>query len=220
MKAGILPRRLHADLGSVEARSLPRNAALVARKPGFKDYEAIISRVYGHHGIELLSSEERELLEDEINATYRHVMRLKGPKVARSIRQDFSDKPWQVDLVWVPGKVINKLGAENARDAMKMLVGATEPSEALAEQEKTGIMTVRGEAMRAFRDKEIKVSPTKAANVVHGPDKSTIKVAGWFTGFPADLFILSSRKGRAAARAKYRQLVSQTYQKERKPRKG
>jgi len=200
LKASILPRRLQADIGSTQARLLPENVALVARKPGHSEYAPIIESVYGHHGITVLSSEERTLLEDEINATYKHVMRLKGSKVADAIRKDFANKMWQIDLVSVPDGTISRLKAKNARSAMKQLVGSTEPSEALKEQERTGIKTIRGEAMRAFRDGEISSEPTKAANVVHGPDPSAVKIANWITGFPLDLFILSSHRGRRTAR--------------------
>lgn len=205
-----LSRKFHVVAGKAKAAFLPPGVALVVHKPGHAAYTGVISKVYSTHGVTSVHSRDRPFTKRKVKAAYHQVFTTK-PDLEPEVMKTFSshglfDRNINVELVHVPNATVRRLGAKNARHAMKMLAGNRDPAKAKAIDESSGVITIRGEAQRQHDAGIVKKKPDLTSNVVHVPDHELSVQDGWPTGFEPDLHVFVSAGDIIRARSNVRKL--------------
>jgi len=208
-----LRRKFHVAAGKAKAAFLPKSVALVVHKPRYPAYAGVVNKVYMWHGIVPVHSRKRRFTKGKVRETYDPLFRAK-PDVKGQVMDTFSshgllDRNIKVELVHVPMDTVRRLGAKNARHAMKLIAGETDPKKARKADEDTGVMTLRGEAERQHSAGMISQSPDIMSNVVHVPDHEISVQDGWPTGFEPDLHLFVTARDILGARANIRRLKRQ-----------
>jgi len=200
-----LRRRAQVAIGSFKARLLPEDVGFIVLKPGYAQHEAAVDRVLESHKITRLASRKRRFTPAKVRDTYEQVFRAK-PHLVDEIMNEFSskhlfDKNIRVDMLHIPKGTVRRLNVKNAREAVKKVLGHTDPNQAWVEQVTTGVLNIRGEALReAHMLQRPPVGMTR--NVAHGPSPEYSVDMGWPTGFEPDLHTFVTLRDIAKARRK------------------
>jgi len=204
-----LRRRAQVAIGSFKAGLLPEGVGFIVLKPGYKQHEPAVDSVLQSHNIIRLASRKRRFTRRKVKDTYEQVFRAK-PHLMNEMMSEFSskhlfDKNIRVEMLYVPKGTVRDLKVRNAREAVKKVLGPTDPKQAWGEQKETGKPNIRGEAFKQAAELN-KPAPERTRNVAHGPSPEYSVDMGWPTGFEPDLHTFVTLNDIAKARRKLAKL--------------